>query len=48
MLKKGDVAVYGTHGLCRITDITVPDFLSGSKEKLYYVMTPAIDKNGIL
>lgn len=48
MLKKGDVIVYGTHGLCQVKDIMVPPFLVGSSEKLYYVMEPAIDCKGVL
>lgn len=48
MLKKGDVAVYGNHGLCRISDIMVPSFIERGKEKLYYMMVSVTDKNGVL
>lgn len=48
MLKKGDVAVYGNHGLCQVREVLVPPFLQGESEKLYYMMSPATDRNGLL
>ncbi|MCR5100795.1 MAG: CarD family transcriptional regulator [Butyrivibrio sp.] len=48
MLNKGDYVVYGNHGLCVVTDMTVPAFLERGKEKLYYVMSPVTDKRGVL
>lgn len=48
MLEKGDHVVYGNHGLCLVTDITVPAFLERGKEKLYYVMEPSTDSKGTL
>ena len=48
MLKRGDVTVYGSHGLCQVRDILVPPFLDEASGKLYYMMSPATDKNGVL
>ena len=48
MLKKGDVTVYGSHGLCQVRDILVPPFLDAQSGKLYYMMSPATDRNGVL
>ncbi len=48
MLNKGDYVVYGSHGLCAVTDILVPPFLERGKEKLYYMMASVTDKNGVL
>ena len=48
MLKRGDVAVYGNHGVCQVKEVLVPPFLDGQSEKLYYMMSPATDRNGVL
>ena len=48
MLNKGDVTVYGIHGLCKVSDILVPSFIDKGQEKLYYVMIAVTDKKGIL
>jgi CarD family transcriptional regulator len=48
MLNKGDVAVYGNHGLCKVTDMLVPSFLPKGSEKMYYQMVSAIDRGGVL
>ena len=48
MLEKGAVAVYGSHGLCKVSDILVPSFIEHGKEKLYYLLVSAIDTNGLL
>ena len=48
MLKRGDVADYGNHGVCQVQEVLVPPFLDGSSEKLYYMMSPATDRNGVL
>jgi CarD family transcriptional regulator len=48
MLEKGAVAVYGSHGLCRVSDIQVPSFIERGKEKLYYLLISAVDTNGLL
>ncbi|WP_026507538.1 CarD family transcriptional regulator [Butyrivibrio sp. MC2013] len=48
MLNKGDVAVYGNHGLCKVSDMMVPSFLPKGSEKMYYQMISAIDRGGVL
>ena len=48
MLNKGDVAVYGNHGLCKVSDMLVPSFLPKGSEKMYYQMVSAIDRGGVL
>jgi len=48
MLNKGDVAVYGNHGLCKVSDLLVPSFLPKGSEKMYYQMVSAIDRGGVL
>lgn len=48
MLKRGDVTVYGSHGLCQVREILVPPFLDGQSDKLYYMMSPATDRNAVL
>ena len=48
MLNKGDVAVYGNHGLCKVSDMMVPSFLPKGSEKMYYQMISAIDRGGLL
>ena len=48
MLKKGEVVVYGSRGLCMLKDIAIPPFLSAGKEKLYYQLSSASDKSAVL
>ncbi|MBQ4417365.1 MAG: CarD family transcriptional regulator [Butyrivibrio sp.] len=48
MLNRGDVTVYGSHGLCQVREILVPPFLDGQSDKLYYMMSPATDRNAVL
>ncbi len=43
----GDLVVYGSTGVCRITDITKPDFPGAPKDRLYYVLTPRY-QNGVI
>lgn len=38
MYKKGDVVLYGTSGICDITDITTVDISGTDKDKLYYIL----------
>ncbi len=40
MFKIGDTVVYGTEGVCKITDISKSDFSNMDTDKLYYVLTP--------
>lgn len=48
MLNKGDVAVYGNHGLCKVDDMLVPSFLPKGSDKMYYQMVSVIDRGGVL
>ena len=41
MLKKGEVVVYGSRGLCMLKDIAIPPFL-------YYQLSSASDKSAVL
>ena len=43
----GDLVVYGSTGVCRVTDITRPDFATAPKDRLYYVLTPEY-QNGVI
>jgi CarD family transcriptional regulator len=47
MYSIGDMVVYGSTGVCRVTDITRPDFSDASDERLYYVLTPQY-QNGVI
>lgn len=38
MYNKGDTVVYGTEGICEVTDITVMSF--GGEKSEYYILTP--------
>lgn len=43
MFQKDNLVVYGRTGVCRVMDITTPDFCrakSEGKKKLYYVLNP--------
>lgn len=43
MFQKDDLVVYGRTGVCRVTDVTEPDFCrggAGEEHKLYYVLSP--------
>lgn len=43
MFQKGDLVVYGRTGVCRVMDITEPDFCRGKpgeRDKMYYVLNP--------
>ena len=43
----GDLVVYGSTGVCRVTDITKPEFPNALKDRLYYVLTPHY-QNGVI
>ena len=47
MFEIGEYVVCGAKGVCQIRDITHID-MSADKEKLYYVLAPAGDKNGTI
>lgn len=43
MFQKNDLVVYGRTGVCRVMDITTPDFFRakpGEEKKLYYMLKP--------
>jgi len=43
-----DMVVYGNTGVCRIVDVTVPDFIPADKEKVeYYVLAP-VNQDGFI
>lgn len=44
MYEKGDYVVCGQHGICRVQDITNPDFSDMGGDKLYYVLEPLCSK----
>ncbi|RKM62233.1 hypothetical protein D6855_02090 [Butyrivibrio sp. CB08] len=48
MLKIGECVIYGSHGLCSVSDILVPSFLERGKEKQYYQMVSAVDAGSVL
>lgn len=39
MFEKGDLVLYGTNGLCDITDITTVDIPGIDKDRLYYILS---------
>ena len=43
----GDLVVYGSTGVCQITDITKPNIPGAPKDRLYYVLTPRY-QNGVI
>ncbi len=47
MFQLNDVLVYGTNGVCRITDIKKVSF-SGVKPRLYYILTPVYSTQSTL
>ena len=40
MYKIGTVVVYGSEGVCEITEITSMKFANSENESLYYVLSP--------
>ncbi|MEE0740682.1 MAG: CarD family transcriptional regulator [Emergencia sp.] len=40
MYQINDLVMYGSIGVCKVTDITKPDFAGSDEEKLYYVLEP--------
>lgn len=45
MFEKGEYLVYGTHGICRVEEVTHPLMKTADRERLYYVLQP-IYQNG--
>lgn len=46
MYKPGDMIIYGSTGVCRVEEITTPDF-EKEKSRLYYALAPAY-QDGII
>lgn len=47
MYQIGDTVIYNNVGVCKITGITKPDFITGNENRLYYVMESSY-KEGII
>lgn len=47
MFEKGDIVLYGTSGICDITDITTVDIPGVDKDRLYYVLSARNSKSTI-
>ena len=48
MFEKGEYVVYGTSGVCEVTDIKNMDLKGIPKDKLFYVLTPYNQKSSTL
>lgn len=46
MFEKNDVVLYGTHGVCRIQDLTEREFAGTTKT--YYVLAPVYDPASVI
>ena len=46
MFQKGEFIIYGNKGVCEVTDISKIAISGASKDRLYYVLRPAQDKEG--
>ena len=40
MYEINDLIMYGSTGVCKVSDITKPDFAGSDEDKLYYVLEP--------
>jgi len=47
MFKVGDMILYGSTGVCRVTDITTRDFSGADADQLFYILIP-LYQNGII
>ena len=47
MYKIDELVMYGGTGVCRITDIGIPDFYEGDEERFYYFLEP-VYQNGMI
>lgn len=47
MFKVGDLILYGSTGVCRVTDITTRDFSGADEDQLFYILIP-LYQNGII
>lgn len=46
MFQKGEFIIYGNKGVCEVTDISKITISGASRDRLYYVLQPAQDKEG--
>ena len=46
MFDKGQLIIYGSNGVCEVTDITKMSFKGVNESKLYYVLQPYYQKTG--
>ena len=46
MFQKGEFVIYGSKGVCEITDISTIDISGMNREKLYYFLRPVNDRDG--
>ena len=46
MFQKGEFVIYGSKGVCEITDISTIDISGMNREKLYYLLRPVNDRDG--
>ena len=44
MFEKGEYVVYGSKGVCEITDISTINISGMNREKLYYFLRPVNDR----
>ena len=40
MFQPGELLVYGTTGVCRVEEITAPDFTRADRGRQYYLLRP--------
>ncbi len=48
MYNIGDLIVHESTGVCKITDICVPEFMTGEKRHLCYMIRPVFGKNTVI
>lgn len=46
MFEKGELIIYGSKGVCEVTDISTINISGVSKDKLYYILRPVNDRDG--
>lgn len=46
MFGRGELIIYGSKGVCEVTDISTINISGASKDKLYYILRPVNDKDG--
>lgn len=46
MFQKGELIIYGSKGVCEVTDISTITISGADRDKLYYILRPVHDKDG--